>query len=212
MVEATPNDGLFDGTVQSNAVTIANSAPVVALSGGNNLSPNEGTSYPYSYSISDADGDNIASTSTSCGTGTKTLDGNNNTSGGFHCTFADGPAATSVSAQATDSDFAAGNTDSQSISVQNVAPTVVISGPASVNESSALHTYSFDTSDPGADTFTHGAPDCGASGVVVGSVTFSRATGDGSFDCRFADDDPTGTASDHSLVSISVSDDDLGSD
>ena len=59
------------------------------------------------------------------------------------------------------------------MTVSNVDPTVVISGPAAVNESQTLRTYSFDTSDPGADTFTHGAPDCGASGVVVGSVTFN---------------------------------------
>ncbi|MEK6275737.1 MAG: hypothetical protein AABM30_10405, partial [Actinomycetota bacterium] len=190
-VEATPNDGLFNGTMQSSSVTIANTTPTVTLSGGNNLSPNEGSTYIYNYSISDADGDTIASVATSCGIGTKTNPLNTNTAGSFDCTFADGPASTTVSAQATDTGFGAGagNLAMQSISVQNVDPTVVLSGPANVNESQTLHTYSFDTSDPGTDSFTHGTPSCGASGVLVGPVTFSAATGDGSFDCRFADDD-----------------------
>ena len=101
-----------------------------------------------------------------------------------------------MSAQATDSGVGAGagNIATQSISVQNVAPTVVLSGPSPVNESQTGHLYTFDTTDPGTDTFEFGAS-CGASGVVVGA-TFNSATGDGSFDCRFADDNPTGTASD----------------
>ncbi|MGH3136129.1 MAG: PKD domain-containing protein [Gaiellaceae bacterium] len=95
------------------------------------------------------------------------------------------------------------------VTVNNVAPSVVITGDSPVSESGDLHTYAFNTTDPGtADTFTHGTASCGASGVVVGAVTFSSTTGDGSFDCRFADDDPTNTASDTSTVSITITDDD----
>ena len=50
--EATPTDapGLI-GTLRSSTVTIANTAPTVTLSGANNLSPNEGSTYTYNYSI-----------------------------------------------------------------------------------------------------------------------------------------------------------------
>ncbi len=114
-VEVTPNDNLFDGSTAIDNVTVKNTPPVVALSAGNNLSPNEGSTYTYSYTISDADGDTIASVATSCGSGMKTNASNTNTSGSFDCMFADGLAGTSVSAQATDSGFgaAAGNNASQ---------------------------------------------------------------------------------------------------
>ena len=39
------------------------------------------------------------------------------------------------------------------VTVNNVAPTVTLTGDATVNEG-ATHTYSFTVSDPGADTFT----------------------------------------------------------
>ena len=155
-VEATPNDGLFDGTLQSSNITIVNTLPTVTLSGGNNLSPNEGSAYTYNYSISDADGDTIASVATSCGTGTKTNASNTNTSGSFDCSFADGPAGTSVSAQATDTGFGAGagNNATQPISVQNVAPTIAISGAGSVNEGSVYTLTLGAVTDPGTDTVT----------------------------------------------------------
>ncbi len=154
VVEVTPNDGLFNGTLQSSNVTIANTAPTVTLSGANNLTPNEGATNTYNYSISDPDGDTIASAATSCGTGSKTNASNTNTSGQFDCTFADGPASTSVSAQATDSGFGAtaGNNATQSISVQNVAPTIAITGNASVNEGSSYSLTLGAVTDPGQDT------------------------------------------------------------
>ena len=101
-------------------------------------------------------------------------------------------------------------TGSQAVTVNNVAPTVVITGPTNVNESQTLRNYAFDTTDVGTlDTFTAGTPDCG-SGVFVGPIVFSTVTGDGNFDCRFADDNPTGTASDLTAVSITITDDDTG--
>ena len=60
------------------------------------------------------------------------------------------------------------------------------------------------------DTFTAGTPDCGRAASSWAGV-FNAATGDGSFDCRFADDNPTGTASDVDARSrITVTDDDTG--
>ena len=65
--------------------------------------------------------------------------------------------------------------------------------------------------DPGSDTFSAGTPSCGASGdYVLDSLVFSSVTGDGTFECLFADDNPTATASDLSTVSITITDDDTG--
>src|SRR5206468_1879271 len=86
-----------------------------------------------------------------------------------------------------------------------------VTGAADANEGQTK-TFSFDTTDPGVeDTFTQGTPDCGIGSFVSGSLVFSTMTGDGSFDCKFTDDDPTGTPSDPTTVSIRVTDDDSGS-
>ena len=103
----------------------------MTLSGGNNLSPNEGTTYTYNYSISDADGDTIASVATSCGTRHEDeRDRTRTPRAASTARSRTARRARSVSAQATDSGFGAGagNNATQSISVQNVAPTVVLSG------------------------------------------------------------------------------------
>ena len=137
--------------------------------------------------------------------------------GSFDCRFADddptGTASddTSVSTTVTDDDTGSG-TGSKDVTVSNVDPTVVVTGEGSVPEGQT-RTYPFDTTDAGSeDAFTAGVPDCGTGTLVVGSLIYSPATGDGSFDCEFADDDPTGTASDATSASISVTDDDTGSD
>ena len=134
--------------------------------------------------------------------------------GSFDCKFLDDVGAgasnvSQVSITITDDDTGAG-TGTLNVTVNNVAPTVVITGPTNVNESQTLRNYAFDTTDVGTlDTFTAGTPDCG-SGVFVGPIVFSTVTGDGNFDCRFADDNPTGTASDLTAVSITITDDDTG--
>src|SRR5207244_1902868 len=59
-----------------------------------------------------------------------------------------------ISVQATDSGFgaAAGNTATQSVSIANVAPSITISGAASVNEGSSYSLTLGAVSDPGTDT------------------------------------------------------------
>src|SRR5207249_86887 len=106
--------------------------------------------------------------------------------GSFDCTFPDGPASSTVSVQATDSDGDAGNTDSQLVSIANVAPKVTLGGPAEVDEGST-HSYSFTVSDPGQDSFTidDGFPSCGGGSYVADSLE-SDSSG-GSFDCSFPD-------------------------
>ena len=88
--------------------------------------------------------------------------------GSFDCTFPDDARRDrvrrldQVSITITDDDTGAG-TGTLNVTVNNVAPTVVITGPTNVNESQTLRTYAFDTTDVGTlDTFTAGTPDCGA--------------------------------------------------
>ena len=71
----------------------------------------------------------------------------------FVCSFPDGPASSIVSVQVKDSDNAYSNTDTQTVTVSNVAPTVTLSASndLSVDEGSQ-HTYSFTVTDPGVDT------------------------------------------------------------
>src|SRR5207247_6477842 len=110
------------GAAATQSVTVANVAPTVTLVAGNDLSVNEGSTHTYSYTISDPGLDTVSSVATSCGgNGTKSNASNTNTSGSFDCSFPDGPAGSSVSAQATDSDGDAGNSASQTVTVNNVA-------------------------------------------------------------------------------------------
>ena len=69
--------------------------------------------------------------------------------------------------------------------MNNVAPTVSISGPATVNENkNGSETYHISTVfDPGNDGFTvvSGYPDCGAGGDLQGGVTLDGDGHGGSF-------------------------------
>ena len=92
-----------------------------------------------------------------------------------------------------------------------MAPSVSSPAPSPVDESQTLRTYMFDTTDPGLhDTFTRRHARLRGSGVFVGPVVFDAATGDGSFDCRFADDNPTGTLGCRPRSAITITDDDTG--
>ena len=195
-VEVTPNDGLFNGSTASDNVTVKNTLPTVTLSGGEQPLAERGRDL------------HLQLLDQRCRTATRSprsrraaaparrrTPSNTNTSGSFDCTFADGPASTSVSAQATDSGFGAGagNNATQPISVQNVAPTVTLSGAQrpSVNEGST-HTYSYTISDPGVDTVTSVATRCGANGTLSERFEHEHS---GSFDCTFPDGPASSTVS-----------------
>src|SRR5207247_10548260 len=117
----------------------------------------------------------VSSVAMSCGIGVKSNASNTNTSGTFDCTFPDGPASSTVTAQATDSDNDAGNTASQSVSIANVAPTVTLSNTndLSVNEGST-HTYRYTISDPGQDAVTPDTtPSPGTGSTATGTESYT---------------------------------------
>ncbi len=191
-----------------NTVTWVNQGPVVTLSAGNNLAANEGSQHSFGFTVTDGDvGDTFTVVAVGCGAnGTQVgVTTTTPTSGSFVCSFPDGPASSTVQVQVQDQHAAPSNTASQTVTIANVAPTVTLNGLTPVNEGTQ-HTYSFSTTDPGADTFTLLATDCGANGSQVGLDTFNTANGAGSFVCSF----PDGPAS--STVSVTVNDSDLASD
>jgi len=190
-VQATDSDGA-PGNTAERVIKVNNVAPTVAFTAGATTVNESGvTQHMYSYSISDPGNDTITSVSTSCGAnGSKVVgsETNDNTSGSFKCTFPDGPASSTVTAQATDSDGAVSNTAERVVTVNNVAPTVAFTaGPSTVNESGVTeHTYSYSISDPGNDTITSVSTSCGANGTkVTGSDTNDNTSG--SFRCIFPD-------------------------
>lgn len=102
---------------------------------------------------------------------------------------------------------------SQSVTVNNVAPTVLISGPTTAGNGQTL-SYSFTTTDPGegpGDLFTLSpitttSLSGGAAGTVS-NVVFNPSTGSGTFDVTFSSPPGVGSVQ----VSVTVSDDDTAS-
>ena len=76
-------------------------------------------------------------------------DTNTSTTGSFQCTFPDGPDTSTVSVQVKDSTTREQH-DTQTVTVANVAPTVVLTGAATADEGQTK-TYSYTVTDPGAD-------------------------------------------------------------
>jgi len=98
-----------------------------------------------------------------------------------------------------------GSTDTacHGVSINNVPPTMILTGAATANEGDTVP-YSYTVSDPSADTFLLDSTSCGAGGLLSNSV-FDSNTGAGSFDCTF----PNGPET--TVVSVGLSDDDGGS-
>ena len=187
-----------DGAADSNgvSVSVSNVAPTVTFTGGDQ-SVAEGQSRTYSYSIGDPGADSVQSVTPSCGTGGQLVSGsasNTDTAGSFDCLFPDGPASPSVTVQATDSDGAAGNTDSRAVEVNNVAPVVELAGADSADEGDTK-TYTYTVSDAGGDSTTV-VESCGVNGTRTDTAAAD------SFDCTF----PDGPAS--STVSVTADDGD----
>src|SRR5207247_4960258 len=88
------------------------------------------------------------------------------------------PALYNVSIHVQDHPNPPRRTADQTVTVNNVAPTVALSAAndLSVDEGSQ-HTYSFSVSDPGVDTFTVESVSCGLNGVQVGTTTTTDRKG-----------------------------------
>ena len=119
-VRATDSDG-DSGPHHFRVVTVRNVAPTATLDPGNDLTVDAGPApRTFSFTVSDP-GDDTFSVAASCGTA-GTLVAGSVTTTGFQCVFADGPASSTVSVTATDSDGASGPADTQTVTVRNAPP------------------------------------------------------------------------------------------
>ena len=121
--------------------------------------------------------------------------------------YADGSANYTITATITTSTgtFPVGN--SVAVAVQNVAPTLVISGASDVNEGSS-YTLNLSSSDPGQDTITQWTINWGDSiETVVGnpaSATHTYADGDANYTITATATDEDGTYSAGSGVAVTI--------
>src|SRR5439155_434662 len=154
-VAATPTDAPgLSGATQSNNVTIANSAPTVALNSAPSTA-NEGDTKTYTFTAGDADGDSLSFVTSYV---VHWGDGSSNTyaSNGVKThTYADGPNNYAITVDLVDEDGTfLDRANPLSVHVNNVAPTVTFtSAPAAANEGQMKH-YTYSISDPGADTIS----------------------------------------------------------
>ena len=199
-ISATATDE--DGTFSSNSlsVTVANVAPTLTISGAASVA--EGGLYTLNLSSSDPGADTITGWTIDWGDAIEVVSGN--PSSATH-TYADGTVSYAVSATATDEDGTF-SSNSISVTVDNVAPTLVISGAASTDEG-AVYTLNLSSSDPGADTIASWTIDWGDSVEVVagnpGSATHTYADGTVNYAVSATATDEDGTFSSNS-ISVTV--------
>ena len=161
---ATDEDGTY--TTNTRAVSVTNVAPSVSISGA--ASTNEGSTYTLSLSHSDVGADSLVQWLINWGDGTtSTLSGSANSATKVYLDNG----SYVISATATDEDGTY-TTNTRSVSVANVSPTLTISGNASVFEGSA-YTLNLSAQDPGADTLTQWVINWGdgTTTTVSGSTT-----------------------------------------
>ncbi len=198
---ATDEDGNY-AAGNTVGVTVYNVAPTLTISGAATV--NEGSVYVLNLSSTDPGVDTISSWTINWGDGIQVVAGN--PSSVTH-TYADGSASYTISATATDEDgtYAAGNT--VNITVNNVAPTLAISGAASVNEGST-YTLNLSSSDPGADTITQWTINWGNGTQIVSgnpsSVTHVYPNGPASYTITATATDEDGTFAAANTVTVAV--------
>ncbi|HEX7066942.1 MAG TPA: PKD domain-containing protein, partial [Candidatus Limnocylindria bacterium] len=201
-VVVTPNDGTVDGATADDSVTVANSAPVVTISGAS--STLEGESEQYAISVQDADDEGHTISAYSCGVGQ--IVAFNPIEEVLTCLFGDGDALTSVSATATDG--SASDAGTLDVTVDNVAPTIALSGDATVDEGSTYTLTLGDITDPGTDTVTAWVVDWGDGTVesfsAGGEVTHVYADGPNDYSIAVDLTDEDGTFEDAGTLDVTV--------
>ena len=152
-ISATAHTTSGDATSNTVAVHVNNVAPTVAISGASSVS--EGSSYSLTLgAVSDPGQDTVTSYIVHWGDGNMDTYSSN---GVKNHTYADGPNNFTITVDLVDEDgtfIGASTPSSLSVTVNNVAPTIAISGNSSVNEGSPYSLTLGAVTDPGQDTVT----------------------------------------------------------
>ena len=153
-VDLVDEDGPFLDRANDHSVHVNNVDPTVTLTGASPV--NEGSTHTYSYTTTDPGSpETFSRDAQSCDGGT--LSGATFSSatgaGSFECTYADGPSSHNPSVTVSDGDGGS-DSDSTLVTVTNVAPSIAISGAASVDEGSVYSLTLGAVTDPGTDTVT----------------------------------------------------------
>jgi uncharacterized protein YodC (DUF2158 family) len=190
-VDLTDEDGTFTNRANALSVHVNNVAPTITSP--SNQSSNEGEYHSFNLgTFSDPGSDSPWMVSINWGDGSGvqmySIPGSgaaaNLAIGPKSHTYVDGPNDYTVSVTVTDKDTDS-NTKTFSVHVNNVAPSVSLSGASSTNEGTT-ESYSYTFTDPGSlDSWTH-STSCGAHGIASND-TFSQATKSGSFKCTWPD-------------------------
>ena len=160
-VQVKAEDGEHTAATDSFDWSAANVAPTIALN-TNTLSYGESTTTArtFTFSASDPAGANDPLTITAhCGSN-GTVSGSP-TATTFQCIFPDGPATSDIYVTADDADLGVTDSATQTVTVNNVAPSFVLTYPKFGSSSVPCPvsggnnaTLQFNFSDPGADTWT----------------------------------------------------------
>ncbi len=208
-ITVTANDGDGGITAQTQGVTVNNVAPTAAVTGADSV--DEGQPYTLSVAaVADPGADTRSSYTIAWG------DGSTETftpaqwaaaAGSFSHTYADGAAAASIVVSATDEDgtFVLG---SKNVSVNNVAPGLIISGAASSNEG-ASYTLNIVGIDVVGDELSY-TIDWGDGSPVQVLTAAQLATLSGAVTHVFADDEDGPVNATPRNVTVSASDGDGG--
>src|ERR671924_63843 len=176
---ATADDGDASNNIgdDPHTVTIKNVAPSVVLS-GDFSDVDEGTTRTYTYTVTDPGADSPSVTE-SCGGGAAYI--SDATANSFKCKFLDGPGSSTVNATADDGD-ASNNIgdDPHTVTIKNVAPSVVRSGDFSDVDEGTTRTYTYTVTDPGADSPSV-TESCGGGAAYISDATANT------FKCKFLD-------------------------
>jgi CarboxypepD_reg-like domain/PKD domain len=161
---------------QNVVLTASNQAPVIA-SDNASRTVNEGQTATNTGTWSDANSGQNVTLSASVGTVTKA---GTNASGTWSWSYTpnDGPANQTVTITANDGTTT--STTSFQLTVNNVAPTVVLTGDTSANEGQTK-TYTYTVNDPGNDPNPTITESCGTGGTKIDTLAAN------SFECTFPD-------------------------
>ncbi|MBL8391325.1 MAG: cadherin-like domain-containing protein, partial [Candidatus Accumulibacter sp.] len=195
-----------DGTHNAGSllVTVNNVAPTIALGGG--ASVDEGATYTLTLgAVSDPGVDSVTSYVVHWGDGTSDTYG---AAGDVTHVYADGLSSPTITVDLVDEDGTHTNAGSKSVTVNNVAPTIALTGAASVDEGATYTLNLGAVTDPGSDSVSSyvvnwgdGTSDTYAS---AGDVTHVYADGDANrtISVDLVDEDGTHLAAGTLAVSV----------